>query len=88
VNGLGAIAETMDAVARGTAAPGAARDLARWTTSLTGRGACQFPDGATRFVASALQVFAAAFEDHLRHGPCELCAGPATLPVPALGAAV
>ncbi len=87
VNGLEAIAETMDAVARGTASPEAGRDLARWSGSLSGRGACQFPDGATRFVASALQVFAAAFADHLRHGPCERCAGPAVLPVPALALA-
>jgi NADH:ubiquinone oxidoreductase subunit F (NADH-binding) len=54
VNGLGAIAETMAHVARGTAAATAKRDLARWSSSLAGRGACQFPDGATRFIASAL----------------------------------
>ena len=82
VNGLGAIAETMAQVARGTAASTAKRDLARWSSSLAGRGACQFPDGATRFVASALRVFADDFDDHRRHGPCERCSAEAVLPTP------
>lgn len=82
VNGLGAIADTVQQVASGTATARAPRDLARWSSSLAGRGACQFPDGATRFVASALRVFAAQFDDHMRHGPCERCAAPPTLPVP------
>jgi NADH:ubiquinone oxidoreductase subunit F (NADH-binding) len=82
VNGLGAIAETMAQVARGTAATTAKSDLARWSSSLAGRGACQFPDGATRFVASALRVFARDFDDHRRHGPCERCSAQAVLPTP------
>jgi NADH:ubiquinone oxidoreductase subunit F (NADH-binding) len=82
VNGLAAIAETMRRIASGTAPPAAPRDLERWSTSLAGRGACQFPDGATRFVASALRVFADDFEDHFRHGPCAGCAAPWILPLP------
>ena len=82
VNGLGAIAETMARVARGTAPATAKRDLARWSSSLAGRGACQFPDGATRFVASALRVFADDFDDHRRHGPCDRCSAGAVLPTP------
>jgi NADH:ubiquinone oxidoreductase subunit F (NADH-binding) len=82
VNGLGAIAERMKQIASGTAPPAARRDLDRWSHSLAGRGACQFPDGATRFVASALRVFADAFEDHLRYGPCDHCDAAAVLPVP------
>jgi NADH:ubiquinone oxidoreductase subunit F (NADH-binding) len=82
VNGVGAIAETMAHVARGTASATAKRDLARWSSSLAGRGACQFPDGATRFVASALRVFALDFDDHRRHGPCERCSAEAILPTP------
>ncbi len=82
VNGLGAIAETMRQVATGTAPAGARGDLDGWSSSLGGRGACQFPDGATRFVSSALSVFAGAFDDHLRHGPCQDCSAPAVLPVP------
>ena len=82
VNGLGAIADTMAHVAHGTAAATAKRDLARWSSSLAGRGACQFPDGATRFVASALHVFARDFDDHRRHGPCDRCSATPVLPTP------
>ena len=82
VNGLGAISEKMKQIASGTAPPAARRDLDRWSTSLAGRGACQFPDGATRFIASALRVFADAFEDHFRNGPCEHCSEPPVLPLP------
>lgn len=82
VNGLGAIAQMMKEIASGTAPPAARRDLDRWSNSLAGRGACQFPDGATRFVSSALRVFADAFEDHARYGPCEDCSAAPVLPVP------
>jgi len=82
VNGLAAIAGTMRRIVSGTAPPAASRDLQRWSTSLAGRGACQFPDGATRFVASALRVFADDFEDHFRHGPCDGCTARPVLPVP------
>ena len=82
VNGLAAIADTMQQVASGTATATAGPDLTRWSSSLAGRGACQFPDGATRFVATALQVFAEAFEDHMRHGPCDRCSNLPVLPAP------
>ena len=82
VNGLAAIATTMRQIASGTAPPAARPNLERWSNSLAGRGACQFPDGATRFVASALRVFADDFDDHLRHGPCQDCSAPPVLPVP------
>ena len=82
INGLGAIADTMSQVARGTAGATAKRDLARWSSSLAGRGACHFPDGATRFVASALRVFADDFDNHRRHGPCERCSAETVLPTP------
>ena len=82
VNGLAVIAATMKQIANGTAPPPARADLERWSSSLAGRGACQFPDGATRFVASALRVFADDFEDHAQHGPCADCSAPPVLPVP------
>ena len=82
VHGLTAIADTLQQLASGTATPTAGRDLARWSSSIAGRGACQFPDGATRFVSSALRVFADAFDDHLRHGPCPRCGTAPVLPVP------
>ena len=56
VNGLAAIAGAMERVARGDR--GDARErLARWCAQVEGRGACRHPDGAVRFVASALEVF-------------------------------
>jgi NADH:ubiquinone oxidoreductase subunit F (NADH-binding) len=82
VNGLGAIADTVQRLATGTAPATAEWDLERWTSELPGRGACQHPDGASRFVASALRVFADAFRDHARHGPCERCAHAPVLPAP------
>lgn len=50
-----------------------------------GRGACHFPDGAVALVASALQVFAADLEHHLRHGPCPRVGRAPVLPVPEPG---
>jgi NADH:ubiquinone oxidoreductase subunit F (NADH-binding) len=54
VHGLAAIAGALEATVRGHDE----RDrIARWSSQVTGRGACRHPDGATRFVASALEVF-------------------------------
>jgi hypothetical protein len=47
------------------------------------RGACAHPDGAVRFVASALNVFAEEFAEHAQDGPCPACARPSELPLPA-----
>ncbi|MDO8188411.1 NADH-ubiquinone oxidoreductase-F iron-sulfur binding region domain-containing protein [Conexibacter sp. JD483] len=55
----------------------------RWCGQIDGRGACRHPDGALRMLASALRVFAAEFDDHVRHGACERCAAPSLLPLPA-----
>jgi NADH:ubiquinone oxidoreductase subunit F (NADH-binding) len=52
---------------------------------IPGRGACRFPDGAVGLVASALRVFGADLEHHLRHGPCPRVARAPVLPVPAGG---
>jgi len=38
--------------------------LPRWTAMVKGRGACSHPDGAARFVESALRVFSDHFADH------------------------
>jgi len=43
--------------------------LERWTAQVAGRGACHHPDGAARFVASALRVFRDEVDRHLR-GRC------------------
>lgn len=80
VNGLGAIADTIQRLATGTAPDGAQRDLERWCRDLPRRGACAHPDGAVRFVSSALRVFAVEFADHARRGPCAQCRAAPVLP--------
>ncbi|HZU40722.1 MAG TPA: NADH-ubiquinone oxidoreductase-F iron-sulfur binding region domain-containing protein [Solirubrobacteraceae bacterium] len=83
VNGLNAIASSLARVAAGAGIRRDLADLERWSRDLRGRGACQHPDGAVRFVASALRVFAAEFADHAEHGPCARCGHPPVLPVAA-----
>jgi len=67
VHGLDAIAVALEEHAQG-------RDrlpqLRRWTEMVKGRGACRHPDGAARFVESALEVFADDFARHARHSRC------------------
>ena len=82
VNGLDAIAATVHQLATGTASRSAWSDLERWGRDLRRRGACQHPDGAIRFITSALRVFEPELRDHARRGPCERCAGRPLLPVP------
>jgi NADH:ubiquinone oxidoreductase subunit F (NADH-binding) len=82
VNGLGAIADTVHQLATGSASRTGWSDLERWTRDMHRRGACQHPDGAVRFVTSALRVFEPELRDHARRGPCERCAGSRVLPVP------
>jgi NADH:ubiquinone oxidoreductase subunit F (NADH-binding) len=61
VHGLAAIVGALDTTARGKDQ----RDrISRWCGQVTGRGACRHPDGAVRFVASALDVFAEDFTAH------------------------
>jgi NADH:ubiquinone oxidoreductase subunit F (NADH-binding) len=82
VNGLGAIADTLQRLATGTAPAGVRRDLERWCWELPGGGACAHPDGAVRFVPSALRAFGAEFDAHARRGRCARCAAPPVLPTP------
>jgi NADH:ubiquinone oxidoreductase subunit F (NADH-binding) len=82
INGLHDIAWTVDALARGAAHATANDDLARWMALIPGRGACHHPEGAVRFIASALNVFAEEFADHAEHGACDDCARPAVLRAP------
>jgi NADH:ubiquinone oxidoreductase subunit F (NADH-binding) len=69
VNGLAAIAGAVETLAARTADVHGARRLETWLRQVTGRGACRHPDGAARFVDSALHVFAREFELH-RQGRC------------------
>jgi NADH:ubiquinone oxidoreductase subunit F (NADH-binding) len=76
--GLRSIADAVGALAAGG---GGARErdrVLRWASEIRGRGACHHPDGAVRFVASAVSVFAREIEAH-RGGRCS--AAPAGLPV-------
>jgi NADH:ubiquinone oxidoreductase subunit F (NADH-binding) len=78
VHGLAAIADSVSAFADGVAHPSELDRVLRWTDEVRGRGACHHPDGAVRFVESALSVFAAELEAH-RRGRC--AARPAGLPL-------
>ncbi|MBV8989436.1 MAG: hypothetical protein JO372_12830, partial [Solirubrobacterales bacterium] len=86
VNGLSAIADALQQLASGTAAGQTEAALERWTREVPGRGACQHPDGAARFVSSALRAFAEEFRDHARHGPCDRCRRSRVLLAPSLAA--
>jgi NADH:ubiquinone oxidoreductase subunit F (NADH-binding) len=83
VHGLRAIAGAIEELAAGAASAGAGQRIARWSTLAKGRGACRHPDGAARFITSALDVFAEEFADHARHGPCDACSRTYELPLPA-----
>jgi NADH:ubiquinone oxidoreductase subunit F (NADH-binding) len=80
LHGLRAIADTFDLLARGAARNGELARLRRWGADVTGRGACRHPDGAARFLATALNVFAGEI-DHHRSGRCAASRAP-TLPLP------
>jgi NADH:ubiquinone oxidoreductase subunit F (NADH-binding) len=81
VNGLQAIATALGDVGRGTAGPAVLERVTRWASLVQRRGACGHPDGAARFVTSALRVFAAEFADHAHRGPCASCNQPRWLPL-------
>jgi NADH:ubiquinone oxidoreductase subunit F (NADH-binding) len=73
VYGLRAVADAVAALAGGTAKSGDLDRVSRWSTEIKGRGACHHPDGAVRFVQSALSVFRNDIERHRR----QRCTSPA-----------
>ncbi len=85
--GLPRIADALARLAGPYPDPRLLAHLERWSGLVAGRGACRHPNGTTRFVASALDVFAGEVDRHLRGG-CS-AAGPdghrPFLPVPADG---
>jgi NADH:ubiquinone oxidoreductase subunit F (NADH-binding) len=81
VNGLGAIANELERVRTGAAGRHALAEILRWCDLAAGRGACAHPDGAASFVTSAVRVFGDEFSNHARHGPCDGCRWPTTLPI-------
>ena len=56
--------------------------LLKWARDVTGRGACRHPDGAARFVESALHVFEDEIHAH-RSGRCSGQDTTSVLPLPA-----
>lgn len=86
VYGLRAIADAVGGLADGVAGPHERERVRRWCAEVRGRGACHHPDGAVRFVESALRVFGEDIEAHGR-GRCTapaagLPAGRATVRAP------
>ena len=75
--GLPAIADDFAELSRGGHSAGVLNRLERRLRLVQGRGACHHPDGAARFVASALRTFAADLARHRRGNPCP----PSRLPV-------
>ena len=82
-NGLAAIARELTAVAAGHDDGHGLARIERWAGLVVRRGACRLPDGAVRFLRSALEVFSIEVAEHARRGPCPACARPLTLSVPA-----
>ena len=83
VHGLDALASGLEQIAHGQTHDHRDR-LARWTQQVTARGACRHPDGAARFVSSALDVFDEELTLHLRKGRCS-GSDRSVLPTGALG---
>jgi len=84
MNGLPAIADSMQALVDGDRSGRAEKNLHRWLGMVTGRGACKHPDGAARFVQSSLWAFHEEVAAHRRRGPCRGAVG--YLPTPIAGA--
>jgi NADH:ubiquinone oxidoreductase subunit F (NADH-binding) len=68
--GLPALAGVAADLAAGRAQPDDVVRMQRWAGDIDGRGACRHPDGAVRLLRSALAVFAADVDGHLRGRPC------------------
>jgi NADH:ubiquinone oxidoreductase subunit F (NADH-binding) len=88
INGLGSIADALADVCQGTAGRDAFGDIRRWSELVIARGACAHPDGAARFVTSALRVFSTEFDDHALNGICDACDRRPVLFVPGQRSAV
>lgn len=80
--GLPAVAADFADLARGRTETQAVQRLEDRVGLLAGRGACRHPDGASRFAATALRVFADDVRHHLRSGPCAAAGDEPVLPIP------
>jgi len=68
--GLPSTAQALGMLAVGDRGRDALAAVQRGVETIPGRGACNHPDGAIRFVRSTLAVFAEDVETHLAHGTC------------------
>jgi NADH:ubiquinone oxidoreductase subunit F (NADH-binding) len=82
VHGLASIADGFRRLARRGGDGDEAARIAHWCTQVRGRGACHHPDGAVRFTASALAVFAEEIHQHVDHSACSGRRGVPLLPIP------
>jgi len=82
LNGLPRIATALAELAGTSPGNLVINDLERWGGLTSGRGACHHPDGAVRFVRSALRVFAPEIRRH-QAGTCTATDGRPFLPAPA-----
>ena len=81
VNGLGELSALCTALAlQPSTLRGRVEPLLDVCALVEGRGACRHPDGATRVVRSALQVFGHEVKAHLGGGPCAHVGAPSALP--------
>ena len=69
VHGLDAIAHAIASLSWAESSDGEVR-IRRWLDQVEGRGGCRHPDGAAKFIRSALDVFADEVAVHTRGGRC------------------
>jgi NADH:ubiquinone oxidoreductase subunit F (NADH-binding) len=77
VHGLRAISDAFDALLSAKRHRDVEPRLLKWASDVTGRGACRHPDGAARFLESALRVF----DDEIRAHRSGRCSGENSRPV-------
>jgi NADH:ubiquinone oxidoreductase subunit F (NADH-binding) len=82
VHGLSAIAAALEELTREGEGFRSLTQIRSWSEMVRRRGACAHPDGVSRFVTTAITVFADEFDDHARHGGCDYCLHEAVLPIP------
>jgi NADH:ubiquinone oxidoreductase subunit F (NADH-binding) len=80
LNGLPAIATALAQLAGPGGSPSALARIRRWADMIDGRGACHHPDGAVRFLRSAVRTFGREFDLHA-HGRCTTGPRPPVLPI-------
>jgi NADH:ubiquinone oxidoreductase subunit F (NADH-binding) len=85
VYGLSAIADASRHLVE-SGGDGTLTRLRRWADDVEGRGACRLPDGATRLLRSALDVFAADVDAHRRGRRCAASTRASQLAVPGVRA--